>query len=178
MRNRAWNAVRAWAGTAALAAAMAAGGGCATYQVGSMLPEDVNTVWVPTCQNQTQEPFLEQDVTSALMAAIQLDGSLKVADEENADTVLRVVIKAFRLEPVGYAAGSANTTEEYRMKLTASYVLQRTSDGTVVAENPSVSGWEDFEFTGDLTSSKAVALRPAAEDLGRRIVDAIVMYWP
>ena len=36
----------------------------------------------------------------------------------------------------------------------------------------------DFDFTGDLTSSKAVALRPTADDLGRRIVSAIVQYWP
>lgn len=172
MTRRAWMAV--------LAAAVAAAGtwGCAGYKVGSMLPADVRTVWVPTVQNKTQEPFLEQDVTSALMAALQMDGSLKVAEEKDADAVLRVTVTGFRLDPVAYESGTSNTTEEYRMTLTASYVLQRTEDGTVVAESSAVRGWEDFDFTGDLTSSKAVALRPAAEDLGRRIVDAIVMYWP
>jgi len=29
-----------------------------------------------------------------------------------------------------------------------------------------------------MTSSKAVALQPAANDLGRRIVNKIVQYWP
>lgn len=153
--------------------------GCVTYHLGSMLPSDVRTVFVPTCQNMTTEPFLEQDVTSALMAAIQMDGSLKlVPDEKDADVVLNVVIRDFTLDPVGYESGSANTVEEYRMTLVASIVLQRTSNGAVVVESPNVKGWEDFDFTGDLTSSKAVALRPAAEDLGRRIVNEIVMYWP
>ena len=170
-----WNGF--WA--AAVAAALAwAASGCTTYYLGSMLPGDVRTVFVPTCRNQTTEPFLEQDVTSALMAALQTDGSLKVAGEKEADTVLRVTITGFALDPVAYESGTSNTTEEYRMTLTASYVLTRRADGTVVAEGTSVKGWEDFDFTGDLTSSKAVALRPAAEDLGRRIVNALVMYWP
>jgi len=153
--------------------------GCVTYQLGSMLPPDIHTVYVPTCQNKTTEPFIEQDVTSALMSTIQMDGSLKiVADEKDADAVLTVVIRDFLLDPVSYESGSANTTEEYRMKIIAAFVLQRTSDRSVVVESPAVEGWEDFEFTGDLTSSKAVALRPAAEDLGRRIVNELVMFWP
>lgn len=153
--------------------------GCVTYHLGSMLPPDIRTVYVPTCRNQTSEPFLEQDVTSALMAAIQMDGSLKlVSDEEHADAVLYVNIYDFLMEPVGYESGSGNTVEEYRMTLVTSIVLQRTSNGAVVVESPMVKGWEDFDFTGDLTSSKAVALRPAADDLGRRIVNEIVMYWP
>ncbi|MBR6021883.1 MAG: LptE family protein [Kiritimatiellae bacterium] len=170
--------IRTWMAAVAAAVAVWTAGGCAGYRVGSMLPGDVKTVWVPTVQNKTQEPFIEQDVTSALMAALQMDGSLKVADEKDADAVLRVTVTGFRLDPVAYESGTSNTAEEYRMTLTAGYVLQRTADGTVVAESPAVRGWEDFDFTGDLTSSKAVALRPAAEDLGRRIVDAIVMYWP
>lgn len=164
---------------AAAAAALAwAAGGCTTYYLGSMLPGDVRTVFVPTCRNQTTEPFIEQDVTGALMASLQADGSLKVAGEKEADTVLQVTVTGFSLDPVSYESGTSNTAEEYRMTLTAGYVLTRRSDGTVVAEGTGVKGWEDFDFTGDLTSSKAVALGPAAEDLGRRIVNALVMYWP
>ena len=61
---------------------------------------------------------------------------------------------------------------------TCSIVTHDIPDNSVVAESPAVAGWYDFDFTGDLTSSKAVALRPTADDLGRRIVSAIVQYWP
>ena len=64
------------------------------------------------------------------------------------------------------------------MSIKASFALIRQSDRSVVVESPSVTGWYDFDFAGDMTSSKAVALRPAAEDLGRRIVGQIVQYWP
>ena len=167
---------RIFAVLAALALPFASG--CVGYTVGSMLPGDIRSVYVPTCRNQTSEPFIEQDVTSALIAAIQMDGSLRVAAEEEADATLEVVLTGFHLDPVAYESGSSNTAEEYRMTLEARYMLQRNADGTVVAEGARVRGWEDFDFTGDLTSSKAVALRPAAEDLGRRLVNALVMYWP
>lgn len=152
--------------------------GCANYRLGSMLPKDVRTVYVPTCRNQTPEPLIEQDVTRAILSQIQMDGSLRVAAEDAADVVLEITLNRFWLDPVAYESGSASTANQYRMSIKASFVLYRRADRSVVAESPSVTGWHDFDFAGDMTSSKAVALRPAAEDLGRRIVSQIVQYWP
>lgn len=152
--------------------------GCVEYRLGSMLPNDVRTVYMPTCVNATSEPLIEMDATRAILSQIQMDGSLRIASEDTADTILDVKLTNFDLDPVGYVAGDSSTVDQYRMRITASFVLRRQSDNTVVAESPSVTGWYDFDFTGDLTSSKAVALRPAAEDLGRRIVAAITQYWP
>ena len=152
--------------------------GCVEYRLGSMLPNDVRTVYMPTCVNATSEPLIEMDVTRAILAQIQMDGSLRIASEDTADTVLDVKLTGFDLDPVGYVSGDSSTVDQYRMRITASFVLRRQSDNSVVAESPSVTGWYDFDFTGDLTSSKNVALRPAADDLGRRIVAAITQYWP
>jgi len=160
------------------AALFAAAPGCVRYHLGSMLPPDIQTVFVPTVQNQTVEPFLEQDTTSAVISQIQMDGSLKVTDEDKADAILDVVLTRFWLAPVSYASKAASTATEYRMNITASIVLRRLSDGSVILESPSITGYADFDYTGDLTSSKAIALRPTAEDLGRRIVNELVMYWP
>lgn len=152
--------------------------GCASYRLGSMLPPDVRTVYMPTCNNQTSEPLIEQDVTQAILAQIQMDGSLRLAPEDMADTVLTITLNQFWLDPVGYVAGESSTANQYRMNIRAAFVLYRRADQSVVAQSPSVTGWYDFDFAGDMTSSKAVALRPAAEDLGRRIVNQIVQYWP
>ncbi len=151
--------------------------GCMNYRLGSMLPADIKTVYVPTCVNETTEPLIEQDVTRALLSQIQMDGSLRLAEEDAADTILTVKLTRFWLEPVAYVKGESSTANQYRMKIRASFVLQRRSDGSIVAEAPSITGWYDFDFAGDMTSSKAVALRPTAEDLGRRIIDRIVQYW-
>lgn len=157
---------------------LAAAPGCVHYHLGSMLPPDIQTVFVPTVENQTTEPFLEQDVTSAVISQIQMDGSLKIADEDKADTILEIVLSRFWLVPVSYVSKAASSANEYRMNITASIVLRRLSDDSIVLESPSITGHEDFEYTGDITSAKAIALRPTAEDLGRRIVNELVMYWP
>ena len=152
--------------------------GCASYRLGSMLPDDIRTVYMPTCENQTAEPQIEQDVTAAILSQIQLDGSLKVRAEDEADTLLEVTLIRFWLDPVAYEKEEASTANQYRLSIRASFVLRRRADNTVVAESPGITGWYDFEFAGDMTSSKNVALRPAADDLGRRIINRIVQYWP
>ena len=160
----------------AAAALLLAASACVPYRLGSSLPEDVRTVRVPICVNNTSEPLIENDVTAAILSQIQMDGTLRVV-RENPDCLLEITLKNFRLDPVAYDSRDSATVNQYRMRITASFVLYRLSDASVVAEASSVTGWYDFDFTGDMTSSKAVALRPAAEDLGRRIVSAIVQYW-
>ena len=161
---------------AALALLLSAG--CAGYRLGSMLPADIHTVHIPTCLNETDEPLIEQDVTRAILSQVQMDGSLRIAPADAADTVLEVTLVKFWLDPVAYVSGESSTANQYRMSIRAAYVLRRQQDNSVVAESPGVTGWYEFDFAGDMTSSKNVALRPAAEDLGRRIVNQIVQYWP
>ncbi len=151
--------------------------GCASYQLGSMLPDDIQTVYMPTCINETTEPMIEQDVTSAILSEIQMDGSLRVVSKDVADTILDVTLTKFWLDPVAYVEGQSSTANQYRMNIRASFVLRKRVDQSVVAESPGVTGWYDFNFAGDMTSSKNIALRPTADDLGRRIVNGIVQYW-
>lgn len=152
--------------------------GCAGYRLGSMLPPGIKTVYVPTCVNETTEPRIESDVTAAIISQIQMDGSLKItSDADRADAILEVTLIRFWLDPVAYVHGEASTVNEYRMNISASFMLRSIRDNAIVAESPRVTGWFDFEMIGDMTSSKNVALRPASEDLGRRIVEKIVEYW-
>ena len=155
-------------------------GGCVGYRLGSMLPGNIKTVYVPTAINRTTEPRIESDVTAAVISQIQMDGSLTiVASAEQADSILEVVLTKFWLEPVSYKRGESSTANEYRMQISASFVLRATAADSkpVIAESPRVTGWSDFNIIGDLTTSKDTAIRPTANDLGRRIVERIVEYW-
>ena len=93
----------------AAAAVLLLAAGCANYRLGSMLPEDIHTVYMPTCVNQTTEPLIEQDVTAAILSQIQMDGSLRVASEDAADTVLDVTLTRFWMDPVAYVQGQGAT---------------------------------------------------------------------
>lgn len=152
--------------------------GCASYRLGSMLPPEIKTVYIPTFVNETSEPFIETDVTRATMEALQLDGSLRIArSADDADAVLTVKLTGYDLNPLTYEKVRRTAANEYRLVLTAQVVLASTKGGKVLAEDPLVQGESTFDIAGDFTTSKATGLPVAARDLGRRIVAAVVEAW-
>ena len=151
--------------------------GCAGYRLGTMLPGDIKTVFVPTFVNQTAEPLLEVDTTQAMIRELQRDGSLKVVrTEAEADAVLHVVLKGFTLDPVAFRSDIRSAAQEYRMIIDASMVMRRTTDQSVVVESPLIRGDYVFDVVGDLSSSKLLALPDASDDLARRLVQRVVEY--
>ncbi len=160
-----------------LAASAVLGSGCAGYKLGSMLPDDVKSVAVPTFINQTEEPLIEIDTTQATIEEFQRDGSLKVVSEEDADAVLKVVLLSYKLEPISYRKDRRTAAEQYRIRIICSIDMRRTSDNSVVAEHPRVEGEAVFDVFGDLSSSKLRANPDAAEDLAHDIVEKVVETW-
>jgi hypothetical protein len=151
--------------------------GCAGYRLGSMLPPDIKSVYVPTFVNKTKEPLLEVETTSATIEEFQVDGSLKIADANTADAVLEVTLVDFDLDPISFRKDEETAAREYRMNITATVVLRRTSDNVIVAEAPRVVGDTTFQLLGNLTSSKLRALPAASEDLAHKIVEQVVETW-
>ena len=170
-------AIGAGAAMCGLLLLLFSGVGCVGYHLGSMLPPDIQTVHVPTFVNETEEPLIEAESTRAALRAIQRDGSLQLTNEDVADAVLEVTLINFNLEPLAFSRDRRTAAEEYRLSLTARYVLRRRATGEVIVESPRIHGENTFFFTGDLTSAKLDALPGAAEDLGRRIISDAVEMW-
>lgn len=150
--------------------------GCAGYRLGSMLPPDIKTVYVPTFINKTSEPQLEVQTTQSLIEELQRDGSLRVVNQEQADVTLTVTLRNYRIQPVSYSSTARTTAREYRILMQAAIVMTRRN-GSVVVDNPNVTGDYVFPFSGDMSSSKLVGLPDAAADLAHNIVEKIVEYW-
>lgn len=153
------------------------GGSCVGYRVGSMLPDKYQSVAVPTFVNETGEPMLENETTSAAISEIQMDGSLVVADIKQADTILRVKLTGFELRPISYSNQRSRLAREYRMQISASLELSDRETGEVIVESPAVRGFADFIVSGDLSSSKQTAIPNASRDLAHKIVERIVEVW-
>jgi hypothetical protein len=62
------------------------------------------------------------------------------------------------------------------MLIRARVTFTRTDNGEVLAERV-VVGDTEFDFFGDLATSKIQSLPDAADDLAHRIVELIVEYW-
>lgn len=150
--------------------------GCVGYRLGSTLPPDIKTVYVPLFANKSREPLVENNATAALIAELQKDGTLKVVNMENADVVLECTLTSVSLNPLRYNRSDVTKPNEYRLTLAASLTLKRVRDQEVLCE-ASVIGESTFPFVGNLTSAKQSAMPRAAEDLAKRIVEKAVEAW-
>jgi hypothetical protein len=151
--------------------------GCTGYRLGSMLPDDIKTVYVPTFHNRTSEPFIISETTRAVKEALQLDGSLQITDERDADSILDVTLKQYSLTPIVYERSARTTPNQYRINLSASVALRRTDNGAIIVNYPDVRGDANIDFAGDLTTAKRRALPAVSRDLAHDIVELIVEYW-
>ncbi len=151
--------------------------GCAGYRLGSMLPEDIKTVYVPSFLNETSEPLIEIECHRAIIEEIQRDGTLRIADERDADAIVRVTLRGYRIEPVVYDTRSRSNVRQYRIRITARLLMTRRADDSVIVERPTVRGEGVFTVAGDLSSSKLIGLPVAAADVARKLVQQMVEAW-
>lgn len=148
------------------------------YRLGTQLPKDISSVYVPTVRNATDEPLLENEVTRAVLAQIQRDGSLQITTEETADAVLYVTISNYSIDALAFDNNNRARPNEYRLLLGARIEMVQRNNGKVLARSSALQGRNDFPLTGDLTSAKQNGLPGASEDLARYIVAAITEAWP
>lgn len=150
--------------------------GCTTYELGSALPPDIESLHIPPVINQTGEPLLETEVTRALLRELQRDGTLRVADAETADARLDVTLVKFETAPVRYERDDTRTAAEYRMLIAAQVHLTRKTDEAPMMQRV-MHGDTTFQFFGDMATSKSTAIPDASRDLAHDIIESMVEYW-
>ena len=151
--------------------------GCAGYRLGTSLPRDIRSIYIPMFENRTGEPLIEARATNATIAEFQKDGTLRILDEDTADVTIEVVLTKLELSPLQYSKTDKRKPNEYRLRLYASYVLRRTASREILAQEKDLIGESTFIFAGNLTTAKQNAIPNAAEDLGKNIVESVVEYW-
>lgn len=150
--------------------------GCVGYRLGSTLPPDIKTIYVPLFANKSREPLVENEATAATIAELQKDGTLKVVNSENADVVLECAVVAVALSPLRYDRADPTRPNEYRLTLTTACVLRRIHSQEVLSE-ATLTGETTFPFSGNLVTTRQLALPLAAQDLAKRIVEKVIEAW-
>ena len=160
----------------ALVIGVLAAAGC-VYQLGSSLPPNLQTIYLPMFVNKCGEPQVENDTTRAAIQEFQKDGTLRVVPSAaEADLVLEVTLNRYKLTPLRYERDQSRTTREYRLRIGADVVVRKTKPAGILTR-ASVEGETTFLVAGDLTNSKRTALPAAALDLAHRIVETVTEAW-
>ncbi len=150
--------------------------GCLGYRVGTLLPEEIKTIYVPTFKNATEEPNLEIRATNAVINKLNIDGTLRVVSKkEEADSILETTIIRYKRKPVRYT--NVSNPSEYRLTITVKATFTDLKKNEPFWKDKVISGEAEFIVRGSLPSSERVALPAAFDDLAHDIVETIVEGW-
>lgn len=157
-------------------AALLSAGGCTGYRLGTTLPAELRSVFVPTFSNQSNEPQVEIVSTQETIREFQRDGTMTILEERQAATMVRGTIISYELVPIRYDRDDAKSVEQYRIILTARIEFLRSGTNEVLMDT-TVQGDTTFPVAGDLPSAKRAALPDAANSLARRVVSTVISCW-
>ena len=154
-------------------------GGCAGYQLGPATPahlRQIKTIAVPTFANTTLVPRIEALVTGTIIKQFHQDGTFRIANEEQADAVLKGEIVTVGRAPARSVRGNVLSTTEFNLNLTVRYSLIGR-DGKVLGHAGSASGSTSFFVGDDVSTDERQALPLAAEELAKQLVSQLSEGW-
>ena len=151
--------------------------GCANYRLGTTLPPHLKTIYVPTFENRTIEPNIEQKITTAVRRQFQHDGQLKiVSSEDEADIVLKATLTSYDVDSLLRDKNNPNATRRYRATIACRIDARERETGKAIVEQ-TVTGDTTFPAAGDTVTARRNALNDVARSLSLEVVDAVIGAW-
>jgi hypothetical protein len=138
---------------------------------GSGLPPEIRKIAIPTFDNKTFEPLVEERITEAVKAGFMARPRLQVVNNASeADAVFKGKINFFSLIPLSFTPD--NIAAEYRVRILADFTLQNTRDQKILWQEKMMETTADYFVVQDplLTAQVDIARTRDAED--RAIAEA------
>lgn len=157
------------------------------YRWGSPFPHG-ETIALDGVVNQTREASLTPALTGALNDALLTSPGLKLTGADDADYLLRVTLKAIEQSRLAstYQRDKKDTNNDYsgyqsvlfRITLTSEYQLFRADNLVTPVKSGSVTALADLPRMQDMEIGMKPALKQAAQDTARRILDEVTDHAP
>lgn len=146
--------------------------GCGYYTFsGSSLP-GINKIYVPIFGNATTEFGLEQQLTDAVVAAVNSDSKLNITERKNADAILEGRIVAFN--DGLYSFNANETVSEYSVRITVQVKFENINDNKIIID-------ESFSATQQYASSapadRETAIKAALTQISEDIINKAFSGW-
>jgi len=116
--------------------------------IDGIVPEGAKTIAIPVFINNTMEPYVDVEVTKAVVEEFLADGRLKVVSVEAADLVLRGRVTRFDLTAQAYTADTH--VQSYNVNIGVSITLEDAKTQKLILP--------DTAFASVFTSTYAVTL--------------------
>jgi hypothetical protein len=150
-------------------------GGCGVYSASSgRVDESIKRVVVEYLENLTAEPNIGVDLSDAITRAVQLDNTLKVVDEADADSIISGKVMRYSLKEV--AARQDLTVTEYQVQIAVVLSMTIRSSGEKLFDNKRFTGTGNYVLNDDVSSEETARVE-AAEEIVRDILALVVEDW-
>ncbi|MFH1800037.1 MAG: LptE family protein [Candidatus Omnitrophota bacterium] len=169
-----------WVGFWGLVVAVAFSG-CG-YTRKTVLPRNMKTIYVETVKNKLDpenlyayQPGVEMNITNAVIQRLQMDGTLKVVEQQKADTILKTDLLS--LDQEGLRFNSLEGVSQYRLFMVVRLQLVDAKTGDLIWEEPNFSGGTEYYVTTVTSIGEQKAAVDAVRTLAYNIADRIVEDW-
>ena len=156
------------------AAAVACGGGCASYSWRGAVPEDMRTVAVPVFRNEGDATGLGNAVAREVLREVQREGTFRIASIDDAAVEVRGSVKNAESSTVAYERRTGARNREHRFAATATVSFIDRKGGRVLVDNRKYRAETTFVANDDVLTGERNAAGRLAADIARQIVDDLV----
>jgi hypothetical protein len=136
---------------------------------GGVVPEGARTIAILSFVNNTNEPYIDVEVTKAVVDEFLTDGRLKVVSAEAADLELKGTVTKFEVIPSGYTPD--NYVQSYTVSIGVDVTVEDLRSHKIIWQEKGLGPVfvSSYSVTlGDITSTKIAkeaALKSASRDV-------------
>jgi len=141
---------------------------------GGIVPAGVRTISVPVFLNATNEPYVDVEVTQAVVEEFMTDGRLKVVGLEEAELALRGKVVKYEVTPLSYNPQAY--VQQYRVHIVVDASLEDLRSKKILWQEKGIqsSFISDYTVSFDATGradirgtrvAKDAAIKQASQDI-------------
>lgn len=136
---------------------------------GSLIPPEARTIAVPAFINNTNEPYVDVEVTKAVVDEFIADGRLRIVDVEAADLALRGVVVNYEVTALSFTADVF--VQQYRVRIVVNASLEDLRAKKILWKEAGIEAVfiSDYKVSiGDITATKIAkesAIQKAGQDI-------------
>ena len=150
--------------------------GCGVYSGSSgRVDESLKQVAVRTIENRTTEPNLGVELSDSIILAIQTDNSLKVVDENVADSIIFGEVVRYHLREVATRADL--TVNEYQVQIAVVLTFEIVASGERIFQKKRFTGTGNYVLDEVSETGEATARTEAASEIVKDILAQVVEDW-
>ncbi len=142
---------------------------------GGLVPAGARSIAIPVMLNGTNEPYVDVEVTKAVVNEFLSDGRLRVVDVQDADLALRGTITRYEVSALSYTADAL--VQQYQVRLVVDAALEDLNAKKIIWQEKNIESLFISDYpvaydpSGKLVNiretkiSKEAAIRKAGQDI-------------